>query len=138
VLLVIDQLSGGIRGELREGPHQGQPLDQVSTEDLKDLLARWYHTDVASAEALEVYLERERQQTVSRPRHAQRPETQHPTQAHRMASEEARAVLGLAPEAGPEDVRSAHKRLMQRLHPDRGGSDYLATKINEAKDVLLG
>lgn len=54
-----------------------------------------------------------------------------------MSPEEALDVLGLAPGATPAAVRAAHRRVVQLVHPDRGGSNYLATKINEAKDVLL-
>jgi DnaJ-class molecular chaperone len=51
--------------------------------------------------------------------------------------EEAYAILGLAPGADVEAIRAAHRRLMKQLHPDHGGTDYLATKINRARDVLL-
>jgi hypothetical protein len=56
----------------------------------------------------------------------------------RMGRAEAMEVLGLSEGATRDDVVAAHRRLMQRLHPDAGGSDYLAAQINQARDVLLG
>jgi hypothetical protein len=55
-----------------------------------------------------------------------------------MSREDAYAVLGLAPGASETAIREAHRRLMAKVHPDRGGSDYLAAQINQARDVLLG
>ena len=55
----------------------------------------------------------------------------------KMSREEAYQILGLAPGATRERIIEAHRRLIQRLHPDRGGSDYLAAKLNQAKDTLL-
>ena len=55
-----------------------------------------------------------------------------------MTREEALAVLGLAEGASAEEIRAAHRRLIQRMHPDVGGTADLAARINRAKDVLLG
>jgi len=54
-----------------------------------------------------------------------------------MATDEAREILGLKPGHTKDDVIQAHRRMMQKVHPDRGGSDYLAAQINKAKDTLL-
>ena len=54
-----------------------------------------------------------------------------------MSNDEAMEVLGLSPGHTKDDVIQAHRRMMQKMHPDRGGSDYLAAQINKAKDTLL-
>ena len=146
LLLTIDQLSGAMDGEITAGSLAGRRLAEVSTEELRELMERAARDDPASAESIEVYLERERGIAVERP--SPRPGPQGRDGADRrvpgrgrpspMDPQEARAVLGIDPGAGPEEVRAAHKRLIQRLHPDRGGTDYLAAKVNEAKDTLLG
>jgi DnaJ family protein C protein 19 len=60
-----------------------------------------------------------------------------PNSGGAMSVAEAARILGVAPNAGEDDVKAAYRRLMSQLHPDHGGSDYLAAKVNQAKDVML-
>ena len=61
-----------------------------------------------------------------------------PPRSGPMTRDEAYAVLGLRPGASEPDIRNAHRRLMRGAHPDAGGSDWLAARINQARDILLG
>jgi hypothetical protein len=54
-----------------------------------------------------------------------------------MTAEEAREVLGLEAGASPKEIKQAHRRLMAKIHPDQGGTNYLAVKLNQAKEALL-
>ncbi|NKN32510.1 sulfate transporter CysZ [Marichromatium bheemlicum] len=142
VRLEIDHLSGHIDGEVLLGPLRGQRLGSITTEALLELLAGGCASDADSAEALEVYLGRERGQRFSeRPRARQETEPRssapQPPQSTRMSRDEACAILGVGADADNAAIRAAHRRLIQRMHPDRGGSAYLAAKINEAKTVLM-
>ncbi len=57
--------------------------------------------------------------------------------AKRMDLDEAAAVLGVPSDADADAIRAAHKKLISQIHPDKGGTDYLAAKINEARDIML-
>lgn|SRR5690554_6235587 len=67
----------------------------------------------------------------------QRQSAQSPTVNGQLSVSEACEILGVAPDCSREEVITAHRRLMQKIHPDRGGNDYLAAKVNEAKAVML-
>ena len=104
-----------------------------------DLLVECRAGDSQSAAVLEAYLDRVHGDDW-REAYGQGAEqaSSAPPSGGPMTREEAYAVLGLEPEATEEDIRTAHRRLMQKMHPDRGGSTYLAAKLNQAKDLLLG
>ncbi len=141
----LDLASGQMDGLVREGSRAGQRLSDLGLDDLLDLLGLCRSQDPQSEAVLRAYLDRERpdwqdhwqeqprDQSGSDPGGAGSPRGRAD-----MDRSEALRILGLAEDAGPEAVREAHRRLMQRFHPDRGGSDYLAAMINQAKRVLLG
>lgn len=142
--MTLDHASGDLEGLVLEGEAQGQRLSALGLDQLLRLLERYRREDTQSAALLEAYLDRTegaawRQSDEGQTGPGGRREGhQAPSGGGVMNREEALAVLGLAPGANEATIRDAHRRLMQRLHPDRGGSDYLAAKLNEAKRVLLG
>jgi DnaJ domain len=133
----LEHGSGVMDGEVLEGPFAGRRLSDLGLDALLRMLELYRDQDGQSAAVLEAYLDRERgpdwrDQDAAGPRQGKAGSASGP-----LSEAEALAILGLEPGADAEAIRAAHRRLMQKLHPDRGGSDYLAAKINEAKRVLL-
>jgi len=128
--MVLDHASGDLHGEVLAGEFSGRQLDELDREQLQSLLTFCRQSDADSARLLESYLQKRFGESFGN--------TQAPDSSSGMSRTEALAVLGLAEDADREAIISAHRRLMQKLHPDRGGNDYLAAKLNQAKDLLLG
>jgi hypothetical protein len=131
----LDHDSGAMRGRILAGAYAGASLDALGVSALTGLLA---DVDEQSRDLLVAYLDRRQ------PRWREDVQADNATGQFRasrssgkMTEEEAYQILGLQPGATAEDIGRAHRGLMKKLHPDQGGSTYLAARINEAKDVLL-
>ena len=137
--MTLDHDTGSMTGTVLRGRFSGMRVEELGGADLLALLRECRAEDEEGARLLEAYLDRVHpdwrdELAGERPRGSGgggRPA------GGDMTVEEAYAILGLAPGADAEAIKEAHRRLMVKLHPDHGGSDYLATKINRARDVLL-
>lgn len=130
----IDHGTGDVGGRVLQGRFAGRRFDHLSDAEALDLRAA-VAGDPESLRLLEAYLDH-RLGPSWRQADARTGAGQAATGA--MTRGEALAVLGLAEGASDEDIRAAHRRLVQRVHPDVGGSADLAARINRAKDILLG
>jgi hypothetical protein len=134
VEMELDHDSGAMQGRILAGPHEGVLLGDLDVTTLVGLLAA---IDEESRALLAAYLDRRDS--------GWREHAQDNAAAGRdgtpsggpMTEQEAYQILGLEPGASPEEIGRAHRTLMKKLHPDQGGSTYLAARVNEAKDILL-
>ncbi len=144
--MTLEHDTGVLAGVVREGSFEGARVEDL---DLDDLLALWREVraeDAQSTAVLEAYLDkvhgdawRERAAGDGAGAGGSEEAAQGPGGGDgRMDAEEALAILGLERGASPEDIRKAYRKMMQKLHPDHGGSNYFAAKLNQAKRVLLG
>ena len=139
--MTLDHDSGEMDGIVREGECAGERLSELDLETLLSLWRRCRAEDEQSASVLEAFLDRTHGEDwresaaagAAGGSNGGRQQGQSP-----MTREEALEVLGLEPGSSEEEIRAAHRRLMRHAHPDHGGSNYLAAKINQAKDLLLG
>ena len=129
----LDHDTGRMHGRVLAGSHQGASLDALDRATLMKLLGE---IDDDSRDLLGAYLDRREPDWRE---HAQRDAgaSARPAGGGKMTEEEAYQILGLQPGASTEEISRAHRSLIKKLHPDQGGTTYLAARINEAKDVLL-
>lgn len=132
----LDHASGDMRGEVVAGVFAGRDLASLSFDEQIALLRECFEGDAQSARVLEAWLDRVHgPDWRARAREAGYGQT---TAGGGMDRQEALEILGLGPDAGEDQINEAWQRLIGRLHPDKGGSDWLAARINQARDVLLG
>ena len=131
--MTLDHDSGDLSGVILEGPYKDWLLDELDRQQLDELMAFCQQEDADSAQLLASYFDQRF------PGDGQREGYEQPSDGGSggLTQAEALSLLGLEEGATREEIIAAHRALIQKLHPDRGGSDYLAAKINEAKDFLL-
>jgi DnaJ-domain-containing protein 1 len=132
--MVLDHDSGQLNGQIVAGPNAGHSLDEF---DLAQLIEMIPGLDAESVPLLESYLDRRfpawRQDAQGNPAGRQG----RAASSGKMTDEEAYQILGVQAGAGRDEIVHAHRALMKKLHPDQGGSTYLAARVNEAKETLL-
>jgi DnaJ-domain-containing protein 1 len=133
----LDHDSGTLAGQVVTGRFAGRSLAELQEAELRALYVE-VRQDPDGLSLLEAYLDRRtpgwredfQDDAATRPGRGR--------SRNAMTKEEAYEVLGVQPGAEAEEIRRAHRTLMKKLHPDQGGSTYLAARVNEARDLLLG
>ncbi|HVA13748.1 MAG TPA: DnaJ domain-containing protein, partial [Stellaceae bacterium] len=129
----LDHDTGAMSGQVRRGAYAGRRIEDLDQAELMALWRQCVAEDEPGARLLESYLDRLRpdwRQAAGGGASGAAGDV--------MTREQAFAILDLAPGASAEQIKDAHRRLMMKLHPDHGGSTFLATQINRAKELLLG
>ena len=133
--MMLDHDSGDLTGEVIYGSYSGRTMGDQSLDQLLELLSECRLQDPQSGALLEAFLDRNygngwRDQDSSKGKDSQ-------AATGPMDRREAAEILGIKENSAPDEITDAHRRLIQRLHSDRGGTDYLASLVNKARDVLL-
>ncbi len=128
----LDHDTGAMRGRVLAGPQQGQALEALDVATLAGLLT---DVDEESRALLMAYLDR-REPGWREHADGDTGARRSTASSGKMTEQEAYQILGVEPGASERDITRAHRTLMKKLHPDQGGSTYLAARINEAKEIL--
>ena len=135
--MTLDHDTGEMEGSVLAGAFAGQQLGSLDEARLRDLLAECQAGDQDGVRLLEAYLDRRFPHWREDSENKEQPRADAQPASDVVTSEEAYRILDLQPGATPDQIRQAHRSLMKKLHPDQGGSTYLAARVNQAKDLLL-
>lgn len=133
----LDHDTGEMDGSVLAGAYMGRRLNSLGETDLQHLLTECRASDPDGIRLLEAYLDRRFPEWRSTASDGERTQAEVRTRSGAMTEEEAYQILGLQPGAGVDEIRQAHRTLMKKLHPDQGGSTYLAARVNQAKELLV-
>jgi len=138
LMMTLDHDSGSVDGNITGGPFAGRQLVELSDPELMQLYQQASQQDHEAVALLDSYIARHRPHIQTSGHEQQQSSTGNAgDSSNDLSTAEAYAILGLKPGASEQQIIQAHKRMMQKVHPDRGGSNYLAAKINQAKQLLL-
>jgi hypothetical protein len=132
-----DERTGVVSARVRAGRFAGMALDALRREELFVLAQELQANDQRALRLVEPYLDRRApgwREHLQGNGHARRRNT---AGQGAMTEQEAYQILGLDARAGPDEIRRAHRALMKKVHPDQGGSNHLASRVNQAKDLLM-
>ncbi len=133
----IDHATGGVEGSILVGAFAGRRLSSLDSQSLRRLYDECSAHDPQGVPLLEAYLDRRFSGLRENAQGDRDTRTRSHAQSGIMTKEEAYQILGLHPGASLDEIRKAHRTLMKKLHPDQGGTAYLAARVNEAREVLL-
>jgi hypothetical protein len=133
----LDHDTGAMDGSVLAGTLVGRRLASLDRAALSQLYRECATTDLDGVRLLEAYLDRRFPAWRENAERDTDPRTRTRPQSGAMTEEEAYQILGLQPGASLDEIRQAHRTLMKKLHPDQGGSTYLAARVNQAKEILL-
>ena len=133
IVMSLNQNDGDVSGRIKKGSFSGKKLENLSLESLFELREE-LRVDQESLDLIEAYLDRLVGSDWREQAENQSPEESDSTI---MTLKEAYLLLGLNENANKDEIKAAHHKLMLKIHPDQGGSNFLASKINLAKELLL-
>ncbi len=130
----LNHTTGEIEGYIKSGRFKGKNLENLSIEELLLLREECLNSDKDALKLLEAYLDR----TTNFDWKKNTNDYDNNEYSYdNMSIKEAYEVLGLDENADKEKIKQTYQSLISKLHPDKGGSDYLASKLNQAKDILI-
>ena len=128
--MVLQHDTGDIDGDILGGPYRGRLLSSLRRDEFEAFYDACRNEDPDALPLLDSYAERRFQGEAEAPPSG--------ASSSAMTAEEAREILGVDASADAAAIKAAHRRLIAKMHPDQGGSDWLAERVNRARDLLLG